>query len=115
MTMSEHKRRYLAELQSASNAIRKAGAATTLFVAVTLVTAPVANADTNADTVCSTLAADPSYSGVLDAADTLSRQGLSFFAAGQVIAESVWASCPQFVPLMMRFEHAGSHAGSELS
>jgi hypothetical protein len=90
--------------------------AAALVCASALATAPLASADvgtdygdTHAGPVCSTLAQYPSFGGLTGIAQAIHElDGLSYYQAGEAIAEAVYTQCPQFVGLIQAFTHAGT-------
>lgn len=87
-----------------------------LVCASALTTAPLAGADTgtdygdtNAQQVCSVLADYPSFGGITGIAQAIHEMdGLSYYQAGEAIAEAVYTVCPRFIPLIQAFTHAGT-------
>jgi hypothetical protein len=91
-----------------------------LAIAAAVILARVAGADAgtdygnaHADALCSKLAENPSFDGVLAArtptiGDSIEKGDLSPYQAGEALGTAVGTTCPQYVPLIISFAHRGT-------
>lgn len=76
-----------------------------LLTAATVFLAGPARADNTVYqvAVCGTLDDYPSISGIVGIGSALMDEGYSGESAGRIVAESVMAACPEYLPLLKRF------------